>query len=161
MKKIILSLALSISFLIVNAQSISNQVISSFGLSISNSSAQTDITIGETVVSTISDASNTITQGFHQTNLIVTSVTENESANHYQFYPNPVENQLNFLYSNTNLEVVNLQLFDVSGKLLWSKQGINTNQQIDFSDKPKGTYFIKLTTKTRKEIKVAKVIKAQ
>lgn len=142
-----------------NAQSISNQVISAYGLSAANGSTQTDVTIGEPIVTTVSDANNTLTQGFHQTNLIITTVTENETVNDYQFYPNPVADQLNFLYSNPNQEVVDLQLFDVSGKLLWSKQNITDNQQIDFNGKPKGTYFIKLTTEKKEEIKTVKIIK--
>lgn len=157
MKKLIYILILT-SFG-ANAQSISNQVISSYGLSASNGTAQIDVTIGEPIVTTVSDANNTLTQGFHQTNLIITTVTENETVNDYQFYPNPVADQLNFLYSNPNQEVVDLQLIDVSGKLLWSKQNITDNQQIDFNGKPKGTYFIKLTTEKKEEIKTVKIIK--
>lgn len=142
-----------------NAQSISNQVISSYGLSASNAAAQTDVTIGETVTATVSDGNNTLTQGFHQTNLIVTTISENENTNNYQFYPNPVANQLNFVYSNPTQEIIDLQLFDIVGKLLWSKQIGSTNEQIDFTDKPKGTYFIKLTTEKKEEIKTVKIIK--
>ncbi len=142
-----------------NAQSISNQVISSYGLNAANGTAQTDVTIGEPVTATISNANNTLTQGFYQTNLIVTTVSENENTNHYQFYPNPVTEKLNLMFSNPNQEVIDLQLFDVSGKLLWSKQNTTDNEQIDFTNQPKGTYFIKLTTETKEEIKTVKVIK--
>ncbi|MCB9360452.1 MAG: hypothetical protein H6587_07705 [Flavobacteriales bacterium] len=38
-----------------NAQSISNQVISSYGLSTSNGTTQTDVTIGEPIVATMTD----------------------------------------------------------------------------------------------------------
>lgn len=157
-KKILIILLL-LSTIGANAQNISNQVISSYGLSAANGTAQTDVTIGEPVTATVGDANNTLTQGFHQTNLIITTVTENENTNHYQFYPNPVAETLNFKYLNTNNEVVHLQLFDVSGKLLWSKQNSTDNEQIDFTDKPKGTYFIKLTTETKEEIKTVKVVK--
>lgn len=143
-----------------NAQSISNQVISAYGLSAANGTAQTDVTIGEPIVATVSDANNTLTQGFHQTNLIVTTVSENETVNDYQFYPNPIAETLNFKYLNTNNEVVNLHLYDVSGKLLWNKQHITDNERIDFTDTPKGTYFIKLTTEKEEEIKTIKVVKA-
>jgi hypothetical protein len=142
-----------------NAQSISNQVISSYGLSAANGSAQTDVTIGETVVKTVGDGNNTLTQGFHQTNLIVTTVKENETTNNYQFYPNPVNEMLNFNYNNTTNEPVTLYLFDVNGKLLWSKQHVTDNEQINFNDKTKGTYFLKVTDIKNNELKTIKVIK--
>lgn len=143
----------------VNAQSISNQVISSYGLSAANGSAITDVTIGEPIIGTVSDGNSTLTQGFHQTNLIVTTIKENESTNNYQFYPNPVNETLNFSYNNTVHETVNLQLFNVNGQLLWSKEKIISNEQINFSDKAKGTYLIKITDIKNNEIKTIKVIK--
>ncbi|MCB9360450.1 MAG: T9SS type A sorting domain-containing protein [Flavobacteriales bacterium] len=140
-----------------NAQSISNQVISSYGLSAANGSAQTDITIGEPVIATVSDGNNTLTQGFHQTLLVITAVYENETVNNYQFYPNPVNETLNFSY--TNSEPINVQLFDVAGKLLLSKQNVVNNEQINFNDKPKGTYIIKVTDNKNYELKTIKVVK--
>lgn len=142
-----------------NAQSISNQVISSYGLSAANGAAQTDVTIGEPVIATVSDGNNTLTQGFHQTKLLITVVNENKTANNYQFYPNPVNEVLNFNYTNTENEPVGLQLFDVSGKLLYNKQNITTNEQLLFSDKAKGQYILKVVDKDNKELKTYKIIK--
>ena len=142
-----------------NAQSISNRVISSYGLSASNGMAQTDVTIGEPVTTTVSDGNNTLTQGFHQTKFIITTVKENQTINDYHFYPNPVNEMLSFNYTNTSNETINLQFFDVTGKLLWSKQNITSNEQINFSDKSKGTYLIKVTDNKNNELKTVKVIK--
>ncbi|MCL4857542.1 MAG: T9SS type A sorting domain-containing protein, partial [Flavobacteriales bacterium] len=121
-----------------NAQSISNQVVSSYGLSAVNGTAQTDVTIGEPVTATVSDGNNTLTQGFHQTKLIITTISENEKTNNYQFYPNPVNEVLNFNFTNSNNEPVGLQLFDINGKILYNKQNITTNEQLSFSDKANG-----------------------
>jgi hypothetical protein len=140
-----------------NAQSISNQVISSYGLSASNGTAQTDVTIGEVVTKTVSDGNNTLTQGFHQTKLILTTIKENQSENTYNFYPNPVNETLNFSY--TNSEPINVQLFDVAGKLLLSKQNVVNNEQINFNDKPKGSYLVKVTDSKNNELKTVKIIK--
>lgn len=142
-----------------NAQSISNQVISSYGLSAENGTAQTDVTIGELVVSTMSDGNTTLTNGFHQTLLTITTVNETEVANQYQFYPNPVNETLNFSYNNTAYESINLQLFDVNGKLLWSKENITDNEQINFSNNLKGTYLIAVTDNKNNEIKTIRIIK--
>ena len=142
-----------------NAQSISNQVISSYGLSAANGTAQTDATIGEPVVATVSDGNNTLTQGFHQTKLIITTISENEKTNDYRFYPNPVNEVLNFNYTNTNNEPVGLQLFDINGKILYNKQNITTNEQLSFSDKANGQYILKVIDKNNQEIKTVKIIK--
>lgn len=142
-----------------NAQSISNQVISAYGLSAANGSTQTDVTIGEPIVTTVSDANNTLTQGFHQTKLLITTISENEKTNNYQFYPNPVNEVLNFNFTNSNNEPVGLQLFDINGKILYNKQNITTNIQLSFSDKANGQYILKVIDKNNKEIKTVKIIK--
>lgn len=155
MKKLIYILILT-SFG-ANAQSISNQVISSYGLSASNGTTQTDVTIGESVVKTMSDGNNTLTNGIHQTKLIITTINENETNNKYNFYPNPVTETLNFSY--TTNEPVNVRLFDVTGKILWIKQNVVSNEQINFNDKSKGTYIIKVTDNKNNELKTIKVVK--
>lgn len=142
-----------------NAQSISNQVISAYGLSAANGSTQTDVTIGEPIVTTVSDANNTLTQGFHQTKLMITTINENEKTNNYQFYPNPVNEVLNFNFTNSNNEPVGLQLFDINGKILYNKQNITTNEQLSFSDRANGQYILKVIDKNNKEIKTVKIIK--
>lgn len=51
------------------AQSLERQVIGSSGTSFSNATAQVDFTVGELVVTTITDGTTELTQGFQQTNL--------------------------------------------------------------------------------------------
>ncbi len=140
-----------------NAQSISNQVISSYGLSASNGMAQTDVTIGEVVTKTISVGSTTLTQGFHQTKLIVTTIKENEESDDYRIYPNPVKETLSISYSGNG--PVNVELFDVNGRLLGSKQRIISSEKISFKDRSKGIYLIKVTDNNNKELKTISVIK--
>lgn len=70
MKKILFATLLA--SMMVNAQSLERQVIGSSGTSFSNATAQLDFTVGELAVSTLSNGSNDLTQGFHQTNLQVT-----------------------------------------------------------------------------------------
>lgn len=157
MKKLLYILLLTT--LGANAQSISSKIVSCYGLSSANSVAQTDVTIGETITNTMSNGNNTLTSGFHQTKLIVTTIKENESTNHYQFYPNPVNEVLNFNFTNSNNEPVGLQLLDINGKILYNKQNITTNEQLSFSDKANGQYIIKVIDKNNKEIKTVKIIK--
>lgn len=69
MKKLLFLCVLSVA--LTQAQSLERQVIGSSGTSFSNASAQIDFTVGELVVTTITDGTNELTQGFHQTNLSV------------------------------------------------------------------------------------------
>ena len=142
-----------------NAQSISNQVISNYGLSATNVSAQTDVTIGELVVKTMSDGNNTLTNGIHQTKLLITTIYEDELTNNYQVFPNPSKEGLNFNYNNTANSPVNLQLFDISGKLLWRKNNVMGNEQIKMQSQPTGTYILKVNDGKQQELKTIKVIK--
>ncbi len=67
-------------------------------------------------------------------------------------YPNPVTNLLN-IESTTQIDEI--AIYNIDGKLISSFAG-NTNQ-IDFSNYPKGTYLVIITTE--KMIKTQKVIK--
>ena len=70
MRKLLLIALISSAF--ASAQSLERQVIGSSGTSFSNATAQLDFTVGELAVTTLSNGTNDLTQGFHQTNLQVT-----------------------------------------------------------------------------------------
>ena len=55
-------------------QSISPEVIASSGDHFTGTDAQLSWTIGELVIDTYTNGSTQLTQGFHQTNLIITNV---------------------------------------------------------------------------------------
>ena len=59
-----------VNCLVVNSQ----QIISNTGVSLQTSSVSIAFTIGEPVIETFSATGGTITQGFHQTRLIVTAI---------------------------------------------------------------------------------------
>ncbi|PHS10033.1 MAG: hemagglutinin protein [Kordia sp.] len=65
MKKIIVCIIIIIGTC-VQAQTIEYQVIGSSGTTLSNASASINFTVGELVVTTITDGTTTLTQGFHQ-----------------------------------------------------------------------------------------------
>ena len=73
-------------------QILSPSVIGSAGASFSNSTAKTDLTVGEVVIETFSN--NTIlTQGFHQGDLKVSTAVVNIDIK-TKIYPNPTTNFL-------------------------------------------------------------------
>ena len=66
MKNKIFSIIFCFAFYLGFGQSIERQVIGSAGETLTNGSVQLDFTVGELVVSTITDGTTTLTQGFHQ-----------------------------------------------------------------------------------------------
>lgn len=56
-------------------------------------------------------------------------------------YPNPAQDILNI----TNAENANIQIFDMLGRLIISKQDISLNEQLNVSGLTVGAYFIKIS----------------
>ena len=79
--------------------------------------------------------------------------TDNNSLKYeVNFYPNPVKDYLNF---KTELNIIKVQIYDVSGRILSSKS-INENR-VDLSDLKTGSYVLKLYTE--KGVVNTKIIK--
>ncbi len=69
-----------------------------------------------------------------------------DSIKAINLYPNPVVNELNFSLDDINERELNLTIYDMSGKIIVSKNIINTQQdyKLDFSNQAAGTYFVQL-----------------
>lgn len=99
------------------AQSITPEVIASAGEHYDNGSVQLSWTLGEVMIDTYDNGTNILTQGFHQTELTVTSIEETLSDVRMNLFPNPTSEYLNIELGN-NEKDINLQLYDMSGKLI-------------------------------------------
>ena len=146
MKKIILTLLPLAGAALVNGQSISPQVIASAGTHYSAGSAQLSWTIGEPVITTVSNGSNIITQGFHQTQLNSVTVEEQTIAGlNVTVFPNPTADVLNINLVN-NLKDLQLDLFDMNGKLLQARKigSAESNLQISMSEYARANYLLRV-----------------
>jgi hypothetical protein len=131
---------------LAKAQSISPQVIASAGTHSTGSNIQLSWTLGEPVITTVSNGNNIITQGFHQTLLTVTAVDENNISDiNITVFPNPTSEILNISLAN-NQKDLQLELFDINGKLLQTQQ-INATQNmanINMSEYARANYLLRL-----------------
>lgn len=131
---------------VAKAQSISPQVIASSGTHSTGSNIQLSWTLGEPVITTVSNGNNIITQGFHQTLLTVTNVEENNlSEINISVFPNPTSEILNISLTN-NQKDLQLELFDMNGKLLQT-QSINATQNsthVNMSEYARANYLLRL-----------------
>jgi membrane-bound inhibitor of C-type lysozyme len=132
--------------IISNAQSIERQVISSMGASYNNGSIKVDQTVGETVISTESSLNIIITQGFHQPESDLSiDVPEIEREVKMSIYPNPTSSQVFLDITKVDAKSITLQLIDLTGKLLFAKEGvspISTKETLDMSTFATGAYFL-------------------
>jgi len=146
MKKMILTLLPFAGAALVNGQSISPQVIASAGTHYTGSNAQLSWTIGEPVITTVSNGSNIITQGFHQTLLTVISVEEQTVAGvNVNVFPNPTSDMVNINIVN-NLKALQMDLFDMNGKLLHARKigAAEGNVQISMTDYARANYLLRI-----------------
>lgn len=146
MKKIVLTLLPLAGAALVSGQSISPQVIAAAGTHYAAGNAQLSWTVGEPVITTVSNGSNTITQGFHQTLLSATAVEEQTVAGiNVNVFPNPVQDMLNVNITN-NLKDLQMELFDMSGKLLQARKigAAEGSVQVNMTEYARASYLLRV-----------------
>lgn len=174
MKTSILLIIIMCLAFVSNAQTINNNVIASGGTILKKDNVQLEYTLGETMTNTFTKQGSQITQGFHQPNIVVSRMSENEIENETEtvlgnkevlsqngelslsIFPNPVTDFVN-ISSETDDEI-QITLFDASGKLVQQLKH-QSSTQIDFTNYVAGTYFLVATTEDGKTRNTFKVIK--
>ena len=157
MKKILL-LFVAISVKTVIAQSVSPDVIATSGTSFSDGTSQLDWTLGEPATSTFTSGSDMLTQGFHQPNLLATSINNIETNYSLLVYPNPSIDFIQLQFQNLK-EAVTVDLLSSDGKLLQSKAANSTSElQMDMSKYAAGTYLLSVKD-SHSKVKTYQIIK--
>lgn len=142
-------------------QSLSPEVISTAGDHFATANAQLSWTLGEPIIETLNGSGAAmLTQGFHQTNLMVTALEDLAVDFQVRVYPNPTVGWLN-VEAEEAPAAFGLELFDATGRLLRSspvepESGLRT---LDLSGYAPGLYLLRLHTQGRKTIKTFKVFK--
>jgi hypothetical protein len=167
MKKSIILMAMLASSSWLCAQSIERFVIGSAGGSYNNGmNLQLDYTIGELAVTTISNGSNHLTQGFQQpfANSTVSIAENPEDPIQVEIYPNPITDEMNVMISNGNAADYHAMIFDILGQMVSEETSFvgfdgKTRIKFDVKNLATGTYFISVAhdhkiIMTRKVVKV-------
>jgi len=89
---------------------------------------------------------------------IVTGINNNSISLELTAYPNPTTNYLTLKVGNGELSTLNFHLYDISGKLIESREIISSSEIITMENLPAATYFLKVTD-YKNEIKTFKIIK--
>ena len=153
MKRLLLFGTLTLSL-----NSLGQEVVSTQGDSYTNASGSIDFTIGEVVINTVTDGTNDLTQGFHQTNWNFLGVEDFAPNYEAIIFPNPTEDVLNIRTSA--FENVTYTLYDAQGKLVMQDKLSAEQTPIQVSQLAPGNYSITLSNGTQ-ELKTFKLIKQQ
>jgi hypothetical protein len=126
----------------------SQQVISAGGASATSTTAQLSWTIGEPVIETYTGTGIVLTQGFHQSRLVVTAAGQISLPGILlSVYPNPVTDDLLLNITGDRVDNFGYSLYDFSGKILLSAKPAKQPEVIGMGNFPAGIYLLKVTGK--------------
>jgi hypothetical protein len=106
--------------------------------------------IGEMpIVSTDNTANNKYTQGFLQPHITLADAISDQIPiqNNLQIYPNPIENQIEIHLINTSIQIKQILLTDITGKVIKkiiSPDFENNTLKIEANDLSIGTYLLRI-----------------
>jgi hypothetical protein len=159
MKQIYSLLFILVLVLITNINANAQQVVSSAGNMLQNSSGSLSFTIGELVIDTRSSSGKTLTQGFHQPKITITAINELADLKlTIAAYPNPTSDWVKLTIEKSTTKNMEYALYDLNGKLLVSKMMNSGEVEILLTPYLPSTYFLKVKL-DGKEVKTFKIIK--
>ena len=125
----------------------------------SGSGGSVAYSVGQIVYTTHAGTTGSVMQGVHQPYEISTTTGLNETGVNLNLsaYPNPTTNYVILQIDNCD-NAFSYQLFDMSGKLLESRQVTLNVTTIAMDELAMATYFLKVTQNNH-EIKTFKIIK--
>ena len=143
MKKLLLLFCVLVVSSYATAQTLSPEVISTSGTSMSNGTTTLDWTLGEPATATFDNSSNLLSQGFHQPSIIVTTIADAATLNEVKVFPNPTIDVVQIQFT-TNQKHTLVELYSLEGKLL-EKHSVNSQAlEMNMSTYPAGTYFLRI-----------------
>ena len=138
---------------------IAQEVISSGGETQTASGYEICWTLGESVIETFSSGSNILTQGFHQSKLTATPISEVlYSGIELKVFPNPSRDFI-IIQLTDLVENLHYSLYDGSGKLLEKMRITSTRTQLDLKNYANGQYILQLTAKSGELLQSFKILK--
>jgi len=148
-------IAFFLSGVVIHAQ----EVITTAGSYRETTSGSLSWTVGELVIETITDGTNTLTQGFQQSKLTVTNINDLKIPGiELSVYPNPTNSFLSIEVKTDKQRDLLLSLFDLNGRLILQKKMAGNKQTIKMQNYKPATYILKVT-EANKEIRTYQIVK--
>lgn len=137
----------------------SQEIIAPAGAVFHNNNTSISWTLGESFTTTHSSEGVTITQGFHQGDLQISTFVVDPSLDFsIEVYPNPTSD---LLWVNITPNIPNkiyYMLFNTEGRLIQRDKLMNPSQNIRFDGLAPGTYILRILQED-KPLKVFTIIK--
>lgn len=103
---------------------------------------QFQIPVDKTVTNITVDPDNWT---FEKVNSIIVSVPQQHNPVHFTYGPNPVSDRLTVYLTNENNEPYQLEISDLSGKIIFEEKAYGSMYQVNLGQLRKGTYILRLT----------------
>ncbi|MBL7827894.1 MAG: T9SS type A sorting domain-containing protein [Saprospiraceae bacterium] len=147
MNRLFTLLFLSFPFLAFSqSYALLNQVVASGGGSGAQGNYDIVWTIGEPVITTVSNQQHMLTQGFHQPNLLASVSTWdlNLTAFNFEVYPNPTTDFLNLTYKLQPENKLSFQVFNAAGRAYGPIESLTSvgTHTLDCINWPAGVYYL-------------------
>ncbi len=158
MKKVFFSLCLCVA-MGANAQTaVKKSSISTGGGSHTTGNMQIIYAIGETAINETDQGTKHLSEGFVGPDILSTLGVEDYSEiNGLQYYPNPVENNLNFELPDSNN--YQIYVFDMTGKALMQQKINQDDSRINMQNLPVANYLVIVINRQNKTKKIIKIQK--
>ncbi len=133
------------------------EVISTQGDSFTNTLGSIDFTIGEVVTETLNGSSIVLTQGFHQSNIIVIPTGLKDLDLQINVFPNPTSDIIT-IDVKSPIEL-NYQLYDIKGTVLINTALSMESNKIDLTKYGEGMYLLRFTDQNGQQKNTFRIIK--
>lgn len=110
-----------------------------------------------TAVATDNFQATTTSVAVNITVINVTGILTENNRHEVNIYPVPAKNLLTIEFGSKPIEAVNIYLFDISGRILYSTKANDISQTLDISGFSDGFYLVKISGKNMNMIQ--KIIK--
>jgi len=139
------------------SQSISSDVISNSGDNFVGVNASLNWTLGESVIDVLTSENYIHTQGFHQTYLLSTGISDDLFKSSISVYPNPVKD-FAYIKIKGDVENVTIELYDPWGRKLHS-EAIKHMEIFKLNMKPyaAGEYLLKVISDNKATFGIIKL----
>ncbi|MEN8229278.1 MAG: T9SS type A sorting domain-containing protein [Bacteroidota bacterium] len=151
--------AIIMIILFVNLGLRAQEVLSSGGETQTASGYEVCWTLGEPVIETFMPGTYILTQGFHQSRLTATAITQFlHPGIDLMVFPNPARDFIVIQFNEMD-EYPGYCLYDITGKLIEEKSIISASTQLDLQDYQNGQYILQLTSKSGEPLQSVKIVK--
>jgi hypothetical protein len=146
--------------LLAATTAIAQQVVASAGNSGTATDYTIDWTLGEPVIETISGSDFTLTQGMHQTKLLVTAIDVLEiPETKIRVYPNPTGDWLIIEWIRSGPDEFRYELFDLAGRMMVTRVMQANPEMLEMGVFVPGLYLLRVVKSGSDYAKVFKIIR--